>query len=317
MTEQTAIQCQCPQCGRVCAFKADYAGRRARCLNCQARFIIPTRPGRPAALQEPEPARPLPGFYANALKGGLKTFAHRESRVGLIFAAALVIFHFFLGNEDLSFSLPGFRPPLLIGWITTVVTFGCFAWYSMEVIVAARMGVEPLPPVEPGAGFEFIWLVIKSCYLFAVTLIVALLPASFISAWFEYCGMAIGPWYYVLAALCLLLWPINLAIIALEVPLWRIFRYDLLVAAIAKTVVPYCFTAGLALAAFFVLYLGVGHFAGDEITGLAVLGLLGLRLAGAGLFLFAMRIVGVYCLHYAEMFPDLWVTPPPQPPGGD
>ena len=317
MTDQTTIQCDCPRCGRVCGFKACYAGRTARCLNCQARFTIPTHSDRPATLQNPEPLRPLPGFYANALNGGLKTLFHRESRVGLFFCAALVIFHFFLGNEDLSFSLPGFRPPFVIGWIVTCVTFGCFAWYSMEVIATARMGAEPLPPVEPGRGFEFIWLVVKSCYLFAVTLIVALLPASFISAWFEYCGMTIGPWYYVLAALCLLLWPINLAIIALEVPLWRIFRYDLLIVAIGKTVVPYGFTVILTLAAFFVLYLGVGHFAGDEITGHAVLGVLGVRLAGAGLFLFAMRIVGVYCLHYADSAPELWVTTPPQPPGGD
>ena len=254
MTEETTIQCNCPQCGRVCAFKACYAGRRARCLNCQARFTIPTHPGRAAALQNPEPLRPLPGFYANALHGGVKAFIHRESLVGLIFCAVLVTFHFLLGDVDLSFTLFAFRPPLVIGWVVTLVTFGCFAWYSMEIIVAARMGVEPLPPVEPGRGFEFIWLVIKSCYLFAVTLIVALLPASFVSAWFEYCGVNIGPLYYIFAALCLLLWPINLAIIALEVPLWRIFRYDLLVVAIVKTFVPYVFTAVLTLAAFFVLY---------------------------------------------------------------
>lgn len=313
MTTETSIQCECPHCGRVCGFKPCYAGRTARCLNCNTRFVIPQRTGLPAVSCPTAAAEPLPGFYANALKGGLEAFSRLDSAIGLVFCAALVVAHFLLGNVDLSVTLPGFRLLMVIGWGVTFIAFGGFSWYSMEIIAAARLGLKPLPPVEPGTGLEFLWLAVKSCYLFFVSLVVALLPASIISAAVESLGGELGQFYYVIAALCLLLWPMSLAIIATELPVWRIFRYDLIVAAVAKTFVPYLFTAIITLTAFALIWLGIGTFATHEDMTLAAgLGWLALRLAGAMLFLFAMRTIGVYCLHYADVFPRLWVTPAPQ-----
>jgi DNA-directed RNA polymerase subunit RPC12/RpoP len=318
MTQETTIQFNCPQCGQVCAFKSIHAGRSARCLKCNARFVIPSQNNHPAQLFIAPPAAPLPGFYANAIKGGIKAFAHRGSIVGLVFCTALVVFHFALGNVDLSFTLGGFRPPLAIGWVTTLVTFGLFSWYCLETILHTYLGIHSLPSVEPGAGFEFLAAVFKSCYLFPITLIVALLPASLISAAVEFLGIPLDRFYYGLAALCLLLWPMNLAIIALNVPMWRVFRYDLLIKAIAGTFVPYLFTALITLTAFFVAYLGMAQFATDTETPPAVLiELLLLRIAGAWLFLFAMRIIGVYVLHYGDLCPDLWTTPSPVQASGE
>ncbi len=318
MTTETTIQCDCPQCGRVCGFKSCYAGRTARCLNCNTRFVIPAHTGQ-AADPCPQPsAKPLPDFYANALKGGIKAFVHPQSKVGLVFCMALVAAHFLLGDVDLSFTVLAFRPPFVIGWFVTVFTFGCFAWYCMEIAVNTRMDTDAFPPVDIGAGFDLLWLIVKSAYLFAVTLIVALLPASFLSAWFEYFNINIGGLYYPIAAICLLLWPMDIAIIAMEVPVWRIFRYDLIVAAIAKTFRAYLFTVLVTLTAFSLLWLGLEYFAtNDEITLQTALGLLVLRLVGASMFIFAMRIIGVYCLHHADVCPDLWITPPPQRPGED
>lgn len=316
MTDQTTIQCDCPRCGRVCGFKACYAGRTARCLSCDTRFVIPQHTGLPAAPCTEAPAAPLPGFYANAFKGSLKAFVQPQSIVGWVFCAALVTAHFLLGDVDLSITLPGFRLLLLVGWVVTLITFGCFAWYCMEIIVTTRLGLEFLPPVEPGAGFEFIWNVIKSCYLFVVSLVVALLPAAFIGAGLESLGIEPGRLFFLIVALCLLLWPMNLALIANEAPLWRVFRCNLLVAAIAKTFIPYLLTAVITVAAFFVLWQGMGYFASNEETAtIAAIGLLAFRWAGAALFIFAMRIIGVYCLHYADLCPELWITPPPQIPG--
>lgn len=315
MTADATVQCQCPGCGQICAFKATYAGRIARCLNCQQRFTIPSRSGSPAIAQEAACATPVPGFYTNAVPKGLKAFAHRDSRTGLVFCAALVLFHFLLGNEDLSVTLPGFRPPLIIGWVVTVISFGCFAWYSMEIVVNSSMDVESLPPVEPGSGFEFIWLVIKSCYLLFISLVVALLPASMISAVCESFGFHSGAVYFLFAALCLLLWPMNLAIIAMDVPWWRIFRYDLIVTAVVKSFMPYLFTALVTLAAFSIVWLGLGYFATHaDLSFAAAFGLLALRVGGASLFLFSMRLIGVYLRHYSALCPDLWFTPPPQAP---
>lgn len=310
MTTETSIQCDCPHCGRVCGFKADFAGRIARCLNCNTRFVIPQRTGLPAVPCPVAAAEPLPGFYASVFKGGLKAFTRLDSAVGLVFCAALVTAHFLLGNVDLSVTLPGFRLLMIVGWGVTFIAFGGFSWYSMEVIAAAQLGLNSLPPVEPGAGLEFLWLAVKSCYLFFVSLVVALLPASIISAVVESLGGELGQFYYVIAAVCLLLWPMSLAMIATELPIWRIFRYDLIVAAVAKTFVPYLLTAIITLTAFALIGLGIGSFATREgMTLAAGIGWLVLRLAGAMLFLFAMRTIGVYGLHYAEVYPRLWATP--------
>jgi hypothetical protein len=65
--------------------------------------------------------------------------------------------------------------------------------------------------------------------------------------------------------------------------------------------------------AFSLVYKGMGAFATDSQTPLyRLLGLLLLRLAGALLFLFAMRIIGTYCLHYADLCPKLWAIPSPR-----
>ncbi|NLK42119.1 MAG: hypothetical protein GX298_08730 [Planctomycetes bacterium] len=318
MNEHMTIQCDCPQCGRVCGFKSQFAGRIARCLTCDARFVIPSESGQPAHLCKPQPAPALPGFYANAMKGSIKAFFHRDSCTGLIFCAALVIFHFFLGNEDMSFTLPGFRPPLLIGWTVTLITFGGFSWYCLQVILDTQMGSDSLPSVDMGSGFEFIWNVIKSCYLFLISLLLALLPASLISAGFESFGIDIGAFFYVLVGICLLLWPINLAILALGVPWWRIFRYDLLIKAIVKTFWPYMFTTLFTLIAFYVVFLGMALFAPQDDANMRIVaGALALRLGGAVLFLFAMRIIGTYCLHYSDVCPDLWAEDSAWQPGLD
>ena len=308
--EITTIQFDCPHCGQICAFKSKHAGRTARCLKCDAHFTIPAQTGQPARLFDTIPPAPQPYFYVNAIKGSLQAFAHRESIVGQVFCAALVIFHFVLGNVDLSFTLLNFRPPLAIGWVTTLVTFGLFSWYCLETINTTYLGVDSLPPIEPGFGFEFFILLFRSCYLFLVTFVIALLPASVISALFESFQMPLGPFYYILAALCLLIWPINLAIIALNVPMWRIFRYDLLLTAIFKTFKPYLFTAIFTVMAFSLVYRGMAAFATDiETPAHILIGLLLLRLAGAFLFLFAMRIIGTYCLHHADLCPKLWAIP--------
>lgn len=303
------IQCDCPQCGRICAFKDEYAGRTARCLNCESRFVIPRLDGQPARLLTPLPAAPLAGFYRNALIGSVKAFICRDSLLGIVFCAALVGFHFALGDVDLSFTLFAFRPPLVLGWVTTLITFGLFSWYCLETINSACLGIPSLPPVEPGSGFDFIWVVVKSFYLFAITLVLALLPASLASAVLEFFGMEPGWIYFVLAVPCFLLWPINLALVATNVPMWRIFRYDLLAKAVARSSGAYLFTALLTVLAFCIVYLGVGFFVTDSDTSLTgAFGLLGLRIAGAWMFLFAMRVIGVYFLHYANICPDLWTT---------
>ena len=120
------LRCHCPECGRVCGFKDACAGRRARCLHCNGRFIIPAGDDEPARPVTAPPPEPLPGFYHAVLRETWTVFVQPESRTGLILCAALTAFHFFIGDTDYSVSLPGFRLQAPLG-----------AMYRMSVATAS------------------------------------------------------------------------------------------------------------------------------------------------------------------------------------
>ena len=62
------------------------------------------------------------------------------------------------------------------------------------------------------------------------------------------------------------------------------------------------------LTAFALIWVQIGYFAtSEEITFTVAVGLLALRLTGTAMFLFAMRMIGVYCRHYADVCPSLWL----------
>lgn len=60
------IEFNCPKCGALVAFDSKHAGKRAKCLACGQRFLIPSQ-----SFQKPEKAEPeaepkedpIPGFY--------------------------------------------------------------------------------------------------------------------------------------------------------------------------------------------------------------------------------------------------------------
>ncbi len=67
---KVTISFKCPHCNALVGFDQLHAGKRAKCLSCQQRFIIPSKAGEKAikiAAEKEKPGKPIPGFYKAAL----------------------------------------------------------------------------------------------------------------------------------------------------------------------------------------------------------------------------------------------------------
>lgn len=301
------ISCTCPKCGKVCGFKDQYAGRRARCLNCQTRFIIPDHDAEPAALVPDEPAEPLPGFYRAVFGENLRAFIQPESLSGVIICITLTCFHFIIGDKDYSVSLPGFRLPLFVGWIVTAITAGYLLWYYMETINETAFGCDILPSLFSGGGFAFIGEAVKNIYFFAVAFVIALLPAFVAINLLNFIGIAWPPLEMTLVVISMISVPLVLAILACGIAPWMLFRFDRMAVIIAKTFRPYLLTTAVTITALLLIYLTVGYFAGESTDSPPALLMLAARLAAVFYGLFAMRTIGLYARHYFPAFPELKV----------
>lgn len=304
-----AITCTCPSCGRFCGFKEVYAGRLARCLNCNTRFIIPSQDGQKAQPFESQAFKPLEGFYHKVFYGTAAALVHKESVLGIILCIALTCFHFFTGDLDYSFSLPGFRMPLFVGWVATFICAGYLLWYFMETINVTIMENDLLPDISIGTGFTFIGESIRSIYLFVSAIAVSAIPGAAVTAVLEKYGVSNG-WVNT----SVILWslttlPMMLGMLGSGMPPWNLFRYDLIFRVIIKAFRPYVLTLGITWTAFLAIYLTIGFFStnpGVEKPH-AILMLLG-RLAAVFLMIFAMRTIGLFALHYYPCFPFLSKT---------
>ena len=301
------ISCTCPKCDRFCGFKDAHAGRKVRCLTCNSHFIVPDHDGQTARLLKPEPEAPLPGFYRAALVDNFKVFIQKESLFGIILCIALTCFHFFVGDEDYSFTLGRFRPPLMIGWLVTFCCAGYLLWYFMETINTTTVGNDFLPEISIGAGFDFIGESAKSIYLFIAAFAIAVIPGAGLAALLEKLGASYSWLNVIIIMLSLSMVPMILCMLGSGVAPWKVFRYDLIIRIIAKTFRPYCFSTVITFIALLAVYFTVGFFATNpDINPPNIPVMLGLRLAAVFIMLFAMRTIGLYGRHYCHCFPDLF-----------
>lgn len=304
---------KCPKCRRFCAVVEEYAGRRVRCTHCSCRFIVPGKPGEKAQIYVDPPEPPLPGFYRAIFVDGWKGLFVKDSIVGLVFCLAMTVFQFYLGDLDYSFSVTGasgggFRPPLIVGWITQFFTLGGLCWYYFQIIGATAMYPESLPELDIGFGFEYLGNLIKSIYLFIVAAFLSLIPSMAVAAWLESLGI-VSMWIRgVLMLTSGFLFGLILAIFGMDTPPWvAVFRPDVLIRTITKTFWPYLVTTVIADIAFVGWFFSLFTFAtSKDITTLkTVLFLIG-RLAAVLGMLYAMRVIGLYCRHYKRVCPWLW-----------
>jgi len=301
------ITCTCPKCNRFCGFKDAHAGRQVRCLACNSHFIVPDQDGQTARLLKPEPEAALPGFYRAVLADNFKAVIQKESLFGIILCIALTCFHFFAGNEDYSFTIGAFRPPLIIGWFVTFCCAGYLLWYFMETINTTASGNDFLPEIFIGAGIVYIGEAAVSIYLFIVAFVIAVIPGTVFAALLRKLGISY-PWLNMtIIMLSLSMLPMILCMLGSGVALWKVFRYDLIIRIIAKTFSPYVLTATITFIALLAVYFTIGFFATNpDITRVGIPVMLALRLVAVFAMLFAMRAIGLYARHYYHCFPDIF-----------
>ncbi|MHC4682344.1 MAG: hypothetical protein ACYTEK_27095, partial [Planctomycetota bacterium] len=109
---------------------------------------------------------------------------------GLVFVAAAACFKFFTGHTDYSWTFGGFRFQAPTGLVITLAAWGCLFWYYVEVICATALDAEELPDVYMGGLFGFIWNALVSLLVFAVVLVVVLLPSIIYLALSKKAGVA-------------------------------------------------------------------------------------------------------------------------------
>lgn len=303
------IRCNCPKCGRVCGFKDEYANRRARCLHCDTKFIIPMPELSEPVVEivEADPEGPLPGFYRAVFKESWKIFIQPESAVGLVLCIALTCFHFFIGDKDYSFDLPGLRFQGQIGWVCTFITAGYLLWYFIEIINLTTIDCDFLPEINVGDTFVFVGAAVKSIYFFFAAFAVAAIPAAVLLNGLAAVGLSF-PWLDApIVAAAFFMVPLLLSMMATGIAPWMLFRYDRLVVIIAKTIRPYLVTAAITLIAFVMIYLTVGYFIETTKETFPAALMLICRLAAVFAAMFAMRTIGLYVRHYFHCFPELKV----------
>jgi hypothetical protein len=216
-------------------------------------------------------------------------------------------FQFFLGDLDYSFTIGRFRPPLIVGWITQIITLGGLSWYFFQTIGSTFLNPETLPELDIGFGFEYIGNLFKSLYLFIVAVVLALIPGMIVGTLLESCNLLPGWSQVILFVFSCFFLALFLALFGMEMPVWIIFRVDLLARALIKTIRPYWVTAGITIIAFGVWFTSLWTFHSNKnMTALKSVLHLSWRIAGVILMLYAMRTIGFYCRHYAHTCPWLW-----------
>ena len=95
------VEFNCPKCGALIAFDSRHSGKRAKCLTCGQRFIIPSASFQKPEKVTPEPepkGDPVPGFYHAVFVDSWKLFVDRRNVTTLAFVAAVICFKFFLAH---------------------------------------------------------------------------------------------------------------------------------------------------------------------------------------------------------------------------
>ncbi len=298
-----AIVFRCPTCGNLCAFEAKYAGRGARCMECRQRFIIPSDDNAPAEKLLEEPGTPISGFYRSVFIDSRKVLSGRGNIVIAVFIIAVVTFKFFIGQLNFSFVVPGFAMNIPVDWITIIICWGCLFWFYMEVVESAALGGDELPDIEMGEGFAFIGAIIKSVYLFIVSLVLAEIPfLVVITVLRENFGVDWAWLHHVLLLAGFFFFPMILLTISSADQLWMVFRPDYIVVPIYKAFRPYLICAGLVGIAVLMQLATIEYGALEHARWWIIAAHLLFNILAVMVAVLAMRSVGLFYRHYSCYF---------------
>jgi len=299
------IRFNCPSCNELIAFADEHRGKRAHCMTCGQRFIIPSGDkGKTKKIKSPkETVEPLPGFYRAVFIDSRRLFTNQENVTGLVFIALAVCLKFFMAGKNYTMTIPGqaysVDLPIPIGHVLHIAAWGFLFWYYMEIIYSTAFEQEKLPDVIVGGFKGLLWRIAKSVYIFMIMLIVVELPyliGALISSWMD------TEWPVLLYALMfagLFLFPVAILSAAVGKDL-TLLRPDYFLVTISRAFRPYLVTA-LLLGAAAVLQMHASQYSGQFHT--AAIGHLLLNLAVQVIALIAMRSIGLFFRHYSCLLP--------------
>jgi hypothetical protein len=294
------IEFNCPKCKALIAFADKHAGKRAKCLTCKQRLIIPGASGKKPERVADEPVDkgdPLPGFYKAAFADGWRLFLTSDGLAGLVLVTAAVCFKFFAGHMDYSAPTPGFTLQLPVGWVITLLAWGILFGYYLDVIESGTFDQDQLPEVSVG-----LWGIVKALWVFGYGLVMVLTPCILWLGVQHTLSHARPSVTWVLANLGLLMLPTLLLTFGVNRDVGIMARFDQMIGPAIKAFRPYLLVA-LAFLVVWNLQMLTRDYADlrDADTGVVVLHLAG-QLAIQVLVIMVMRALGVFYRHYACYF---------------
>ena len=161
------IEFNCPRCGALIAFDSQHAGKRAKCLGCGQKLIIPPESFQKPEKVEPEPepkGDPIPGFYRAVFRDSWKVLVRQENVTTLVFIVAVVCFKFFLAQACCCNYVSAF---VIWGWL--------FAFYG-NLIYRVAMDDDLLPEIDLGTSVTWLWYILRPFLVFLYTLFLVELP---------------------------------------------------------------------------------------------------------------------------------------------
>ncbi len=299
------IQFNCPHCNAVIAFDDKHCGKRARCTTCGQLFIIPFKSNETSKKVEPpeEKTQPIPGFYRAVFVDSWKLFFDSENVTSLVFVIAAVCFKFFTGHTDYSWTMGGFRFQAPVGLVVTLAAWGCLFWYYMEIICSTAFDVEELPDVYMGGLFGFIWNILKSLCIFAITLIFVELPYIIFLVISKKAAVEWPVVSHILVLVGLFAFPMAILTFSVGRDIAMVFRPSYILKPIARAFWPYLVVVGLFVLAWELQLrtIGYGQLLGTDkfVVGLHLFANLAVQVVA----IIAMRSIGLFYRHYSCHLP--------------
>jgi hypothetical protein len=300
----------CPKCKYLCAFKDVYAGRRARCLNCNQIFIIPAAENEKVQIIKPPKEEfddPLPGFYEAVFKYSWRAIFRKQSLATLIFILIMTTLKFFVAHLDYSIAIPcrsgGTIAILLpVGSIIAGLAWGGIFWCYTEIICATGFDIESLPQVSFGEGFGYLFSVLKSLYSFFIAFVIVFLPAIIAKLIFNMADIQSNWFILPFIVLGIFLFPMAVMIVSISKDLLLLFNLKCFFIPIKKAFRHYLFLAGLFILTGQLQYISLnyGNVAGrpNSVILLHLLAVLAIQI----LAVFTMRTAGLFYRHFACYF---------------
>jgi hypothetical protein len=274
-------------------------------MKCQERFVIPSCDNPKAKkILEDATTEPVGGFYHEVFVRTWPIFFRLEHVATLVFLFVIVFFKYFLRNVNYSFTMGRFAMNIPIDWIAMFVCWGYIFWFYMATIERTAIHSQDLPEIDVGSGFEFLWTLIKSIYLFIVAFVLAELPFLVI-IWVLYNGLGIGwMWLRCLLGLTGLFFaPMLLLAVSSAKEMWMALRPDFIVVPVLKAFGSYVVCAVLMVIAGVLQFLAIRFDAMEGPSSLVVAGQLALNFVAVIAGIVAMRSVGLFFRHYECYFP--------------